>query len=533
MISKVVLKNFRRFDVATIEFAKGLNVVVGDNEAGKSTLLEAINLGLTKRWNGKFVESEFTHHFITATVADTYVAAVKRGENPQPPEVLIEIYLVDDASLAKLKGTNNSLKEDTPGYRLSASLDPDFEDEYKAFLANAEEVTTVPTEYYRINWTDFAGQPVNVRLPQVKSSLIDASRIRLRSGADYHVQKIISETLSPKDRTQLARSYRLHQEKFRTDESIEDINASLATESIDITNKQFTLEIDTSGANGWESALSPHLDRLPFHFSGSGEQSSLKILIALTRGAGFHVILIEEPENHLSFPNLTALVERIASQAEGRQIIIATHSSFVVNKLGVSQLMLLSRDGVSRFIDLPPGTQDYFRKLAGYDTLRLVLAQRVALVEGPSDELIFQRAYFDKHQRRPIEDGIDVISVRGLSAKRFLDLAIPLKRRTVVLTDNDGNHKTKVDDRYSEYAMHEFIKFARSDDDSKPTLEPQLLGANGRETVNMILGKSFGTDVELLHFMYENKTDVALMFHDTNEQVIWPRYIEKAIDALG
>jgi putative ATP-dependent endonuclease of OLD family len=48
MISKVVIKNFRRFDVATIEFAKGLNVVIGDNEAGKSTLLEAIYLGLTK-----------------------------------------------------------------------------------------------------------------------------------------------------------------------------------------------------------------------------------------------------------------------------------------------------------------------------------------------------------------------------------------------------------------------------------------------------------------------------------------------------
>lgn len=534
MISKVVLKNFRRFEAATIDFTSGLNIVVGDNEAGKSTLLEAINLGLTKRWNGKFFDNEFSHHFITAAVANKYVDSVKRGENPQPPDVLIELYLDNDASLAKMRGTNNSLKEDVPGYRLSASLDPDFEEEYQAFLEKADEVTTIPTEFYRIEWTDFAGQSINVRSLRVKSSLIDASRIRLHTGADYHLQKIIGETLSTKDRSQLARSYRLHQEQFRTNAAIEAINTSLTSGSGDITDKQFTLEIDTSGVNGWESALAPHLDRLPFHFSGSGEQSRLKILLALARRIeASHVILIEEPENHLSFPNLSALVERIESRSVGRQVIIATHSSFVVNKLGLSQLMLLSGEGIARIGDLPSETQDYFKKLAGYDTLRLVLARKVVLVEGPSDELIFQRAYLDKKTRRPIEDSIDVISVRGLSAKRFLDLAIPLKRQVVVLADNDGDYKTKVDARYKNYAEHDFITLARSDDDSKSTLEPQLLGANGRDAVNRILGKSFGADDDLLQYMHDNKTDVALKFHDTTETVVWPPYVQEAIDALG
>ena len=40
---------------------------------------------------------------------------------------------------------------------------------------------------------------------------------------------------------------------------------------------------------------------------------------------------------------------------------------------------------------------NYFKKLPGYDTLRLVLAKRVILVEGPSDELVVQRAYRDAH----------------------------------------------------------------------------------------------------------------------------------------
>jgi len=535
MIRKIVLQNFKRFRSSVIEFTPGLNILVGDNEAGKSTLLEAINLGLTKRWNGRFFDVEFSHHFITLSAVAEYLAEVAAGNNPQPPELLVEVYLKDDPAVAKLKGENNSLREDAPGYRLRAALDPDFADEYKAFLENPTEVKTVPTEFYRVEWTDFASQAVNVRAVRVKASLIDASRIRLQSGTDYHLQKIIGETLDGKQRAQLARSYRLHQELFGADPAIKAINASLTGSSGDVTSKSFTMEIDTSGANGWESALAPHLDRLPFHFSGSGEQNRVKILLALTRKfQDSHVILIEEPENHLSFSNLNDLVDRIAGQSAGRQLIIATHSSYVVNKLGLDQLMLLGGgDSATRLTALSPDTQSYFKKLAGYDTLRLVLAKKVVLVEGPSDELVFQRAYLDRHSRRPIENGVDVISVRGLSAKRFLDLAIPLQRTAVLLCDNDGDHAKKVDERFADYGTHQFIAIARSDEDDKPTLEPQLLAVNGLARVNAILNRSFTTDEKFLDYAKAHKTEVALRFHDTTEPVTWPKYVEDAIDALG
>nr|WP_276974855.1 AAA family ATPase [Ferrimicrobium acidiphilum] len=533
MIAKLVLKNFRRFENVVIEFQDGLNVIVGDNEAGKTTLLEAINLALTKRWNGKFFDSEFSHHFITASVVDQYVEGVKVGEAPRPPEVLVEVYLKDAGDLSNLKGTNNSLLENAPGYRLSATLDPDFAEDYEAFLDEPDEVSTVPTEFYKVEWTAFNGQPVNVRTLQVRSSLIDASRIRLSSGTDYHLQKILSETLTPKQRAQLARKYRLNQEQFKTDEAIQKVNEAITAASGTLSHKSLTLEIDTSGANGWESSLSPHLDKLPFHFSGSGEQNRLKILLALSRTVSqSNVILVEEPENHLSFPHLAGLIEQVDSQSEGRQVFIATHSSFVVNKLGLGRLMLLSESGIGRIVDLPAGTQDYFKKLAGYDTLRLVLASKVVLVEGPSDDLIFQRAYLDRKQCLPLENGIDVISVRGLSATRFLDLAIPLQRHSVVLADNDGDYVNKVDARYKLYAEHSFIAIVRSDDDSRPSLEQQLLGACGLDAVNSILEKQYVDEKKLLNYMLANKTDVALKFFEYPGSIVWPAYLEEAIDAL-
>lgn len=53
---------------------------------------------------------------------------------------------------------------------------------------------------------------------------------------------------------------------------------------------------------------------------------------------------------------------------------------------------------------------DFFKKISGYDTLRLILCKKAILVEGDSDELVVQKAYKSKNNNRlPIEDQIDVI----------------------------------------------------------------------------------------------------------------------------
>src|SRR5262249_4719445 len=156
------------------------------------------------------------------------------------------------------------------------------------------------------------------------------------------------------------------------------------------------------------------------------------------------------------------------------------HSSYVLNKLGLEQLVLLNDSGGQRITDLSPGTQDYFRKLPGFDTLRLVLAKRAILVEGPSDELIVQRAYRDTHGVLPIQDGVDVISV-GLSIKRFLELAVHLKRQTAAVRDNDHKDPETVKAAYAEFTVHDFISVHVGADPALNTLEPQLLAANDRK----------------------------------------------------
>ena len=106
---------------------------------------------------------------------------------------------------------------------------------------------------------------------------------------------------------------------------------------------------------------------------------------------------------------------------------------------------------------LTPDNRDYFMKLPGHDTLRLILSKKAILVEGPSDELIVQKAFIKKHGVNPLERGVDVISVRSLAFKRFLEIAVLLDLTVCVVTDNDGDIE-QLEKKYYDYLALEKIK---------------------------------------------------------------------------
>ena len=175
----------------------------------------------------------------------------------------------------------------------------------------------------------------------------------------------------------------------------------------------------------------PQVADIPFAMVGQGQQAAIKVVLAMDRASTSTAFaLIEEPENHLSYTGLTRLVARIETLAGDRQVFVTTHSSFLPNRLGLDKLVLISDGHCASFGDLPADTVTYFKTPSGYYTMRLVLAQKAVLVEGPSDEMVFERAFRDHNGgRRPMELGVDVISMSGVSLKRGLQLCAALKRQ--------------------------------------------------------------------------------------------------------
>jgi len=253
--------------------------------------------------------------------------------------------------------------------------------------------------------------------------------------------------------------------------------------------------------------------------------------LAIEAAGDSSVLLIEEPENHLSHSNMSRLIEEITEKGAGRQIILTTHSNFVLNKLGLDSVKLLSPANKAMTLDdLSSGTKEYFMKLPGYDTLRLLLSSRAILVEGPSDELIVQTTYRTQHGKLPLQDGVDVISVGSLAFKRFLEIGKILSLKIGVATDNDGDVNA-IKEKYKEYLNGQVknIEIFFDLDESYPTLEPQLLKANSLTVLNDVFGKSFKTESDLLEFMDKNKTDCALKVFDSKRSITFPDYISNVV----
>jgi hypothetical protein len=342
------------------------------------------------------------------------------------------------------------------------------------------------------------------------------------------VLDIVKDSLSKKQQVDLALSCRMMKDKFLVDAKVEEINKSLAAKKGHISDKALSLSLDTSSRANWESGIMPHLDDIPMPLVGKGEQNSVKIKLAMESSAESHLFLIEEAENHLSFSNLNILIKHISDRRGDRQLLTTTHSSFVLNKLGLESVLLFSNGKSTTLKSLDPTTQDYFLKLPGYDTLRLILSKRAILVEGPSDELIVQKAFQMRHGTMPLEMGVDVITVSSLAFKRFLDIAKILETKVDVVTDNDGD-VAKLKKKYEAYLTLTHVRIQFDEDEAARTIEPQLLKSNGTEVVNSILDKSFKTEADLLKFMGDNKTECALKFFET--QTAWniPAYIARAI----
>ena len=536
-ISKLKIKNFKCFsDWFTIDFDSDINILVGNNGTGKSTILEVINLVLTGTYHGKNIRNELSQYLFNKAIVDDYLETVNKGEIVPPPEIIIEAYF--DEEIPSFLGDGNSENsKDVSGITLSIVFDNKYANEYK--LLCKEKITSIPIEYYDIHWRSFARENITSRSIPVKSAMIDTTSYTPISGSDFYISRIVKNILNENEIVSVTQAHRMMKEKFSEDPSIVSINQKLAETS----NQDLSISVDFGTRNSWENSLVTQLNNIPYNNIGKGTQCVLKTQLALSdkKIENKHIILIEEPECHLSYSNLNILLDSINSSSHDKQIIVTTHSSFVSNKLGLGNLILLNECKTLRLNDLSLATNDYFKKIAGYDTLRLLLSKKAILVEGDSDELVIQRAYMDTFNGKlPIHDGTDVISV-GTSFLRFLEIAKILDLQVAVVTDNDGNI-TSLKNKYKDYLgdnktsnikicfdeeVHEYNGDLKNYNYN--TLEPCIYRANTLDIMNQILGKEFSESDDLLKYMKDNKTEVALKIFNSDIKINYPKYIEEAI----
>lgn len=540
VINEIVVKGFRILQDFSWQPCDGINILVGANSAGKSTVLDALELVTRGSLHGQPARFGLSPDWFNTDDVEAFFDSLSDADSTyaNPPEILIAVTFRDEPSLAGIKGCQGpeGAAVNAPGLYISFSvppeLQPQFTVEAKAQLENEGNAHVIPTDYYECTWKSFKGEKLLRRPKGVSCSRVDIEPAAHSKAIDSYARGIICDELS-EDKLRNVSS-RFRELAIGVDK---DVLADIAIGCGD--RGSLGLQIDKSPRTDWKNSIVLHRGGLPLAVLGSAEQVLTKCSVSLSGSDQTSLLLLEEPECHLSHTSLNELIAIIDRAAhDGRQVFVTTHSPFVLNRLGLDRLFVMSSGGNPVGIgDLASDTVRYFKRISGCDTLRIALADRSVLVEGPTDEMVFDWAFRKMRGCLPWERSIDVIEC-GIQHRRLLEFAYALDKKNVVaLRDNDGQQPHHWVDKAQPYLSDE-RKFFCGACEGGHTIEPQVINANLGSLD--LLARSVGCDDRtregLEQFMTDNKTEWALNLLEKDISVTRnlsvPSYIRDAINFI-
>lgn len=91
-INRLKIVNYKLFQNVTIEMNENINIFVGENDSGKSTILEALSMVLTGKINGSSVANRLNLDWFNAQVRQKFKESIEAGNTPDLPTIEIEVY---------------------------------------------------------------------------------------------------------------------------------------------------------------------------------------------------------------------------------------------------------------------------------------------------------------------------------------------------------------------------------------------------------------------------------------------------------
>ena len=524
MISRIILQNFKRYKRVDFTCNSEVNIFVGENGAGKSTLLYAVGLVLSGS------HSQIERSSLASIInQEAILDFMGTKDINQLPEVFVEIYFdelcTEISSNFNIEGKHNSQKIKAFGLSLKIIPNQDYISEITSVL-NDSNWTVFPFEFYRVEFLTFSGKPYSSYNKPYKflHSIINTSLIDTQQEIQKRIHEVYLENISAENRAKVNHQYRINSFKFletlRKDELMKE-NAS-----------EFQLHFDES-ENSFRNSVSAVKNGVDIKNLGQGEKVLLGVENVYSHlKETVKILLIEEPENHLSFQNLQKLVNMFNSNT-GVQVFIGTHSNMIASRLGVDNLHFLDNGQISKLERLNRDTIRFFQKSTNQNLLNFSLGKKIMLVEGNAEYILMEKFFEMIHSKRPEDLNVSIISVDGLSFERYLEIATNFTdKKVAVITDNDGDYESKVQSKYSSYQQFQNIKVSSDLDNANRTFELCIYNNNKDLLDSFGLTKS----KDLLGYMLREKAEFALRLlekmetdHRSDEFII-PDYIKEAIE---
>lgn len=355
-LNKVHLKGYKSIEDVTIDFQKGLNILIGKNGAGKSNLLEVINLAIGFRDNSKIPFQYVQMEFISD---DNYVFKIEYEKKLQKGKE----HFFDGVELSEKFFINNKIAFDNANSKNSNAFE--FKGQDLPYKGIARLL------FFRMGYKHLFPFYIKFSLPE-KLTCIDSPGVLKAKFKNKHFEWDFPEASNfIKDAFWKLESFVGKTsnsvlvnigtidilEHLRIDENIV-YNLKLFTTIEDVRFNNINLYLDD--ADDFLSGIIIDNVKLDFKINGNwlpwsqlsdGTRRLFYIVSEITNTQG--LVLLDEPELGVHPHQFHLLMNFLKEQSEYKQIIMSTHAPKALDQLSFEELNNL----LITYYDPEKGTQ--------------------------------------------------------------------------------------------------------------------------------------------------------------------------------
>ena len=495
-ISKIKIKNFRNLKDFEIEL-KPFTTIIGENNVGKSNLLEAISLVLSNDISAFKKRKLEIEDFSIQTVQQFKKDMVCNTEEQIIfPEIRIDLYFkepdLDQEPIVERcwYDYESKLARISYLYSYKSPKKKEYICKTKQLIKekgkDAMEFVDFPIEDYE--YSIICGkQDVSVEnywLRMLKVEYLDALRDVKRELNSNSDKKLLYRILNDRDTANFSK---IKEQMLALDNAVKNDKSVLEMLKKDISDylDKISLETETStnivDFQFGSIELSEILKKIGMQYgdeavsierNGLGRNNLLYIAVILAHlyekeNNFFRVIVIEEPEAHLCPIIQKHLAENLAKEdVKGKQqILVTTHSTHIASYLELKNTVIMYKNrnlidnhyllkGFNENISRDKQSIRYLQKWLNATNSTMFFTRKLIFVEGIAEEILLPVFYQWQCGKSLQKVGCQIINVNGVAFVNFLDI---VKNgyfvKTAVVTDSDEGKSTekRADDLKKKY----------------------------------------------------------------------------------
>lgn len=433
-LRELKIRNFRKIEDLTISFPRGLCVIVGENNAGKTAIIDALRLMLLPGRDFdalRLNEDDF-----------------RSGTDYTPIEVSCTFTGLKDEDEVHFQECLIDIGEGKFEMRLNARI------EFNKITRRANvkmwggetEGGTLPSNLYD-------------RIASIYLQPLRDPESGLRPGRHSQVSRLIDCLTEEEQHCEFESIAKEANDKIRelkpVAEARNDINAQMAAIAGEQLAQKTELIFSDPTFHRIIAGLQPEIEGLPFALNGLGYNNL--VFTSATLGTlrrspqlSFRSILIEEPEAHLH-PQLQVLLLRhlakVAAERDGTevQVIASSHSPILASQAPIDSIVSVHECGgkVSAVsvcsVEIDDQLKKKLQRFLDATRAELFFARRILMVEGIAEALLLP--VLTKIAGGCLkESAVTVLNADGLNFNAFLPLfgEKRLGFPVVIMTDGDA-----------------------------------------------------------------------------------------------